>query len=1722
MKRASVHFLIMSLLFALGFAFSTNAQAFEFNTDNSNDFSLISESFSSSETQIHFSLNDFDVDSINVDGRTYSIFSLDGAQSIQETGLPDLPSISKLVLIPPQSGVELILTNCVTTRIADITPCPVLSLESDGSNQNFFFNDNFVNLSSSKSDPAFLGSDGFFPPFQAEIQPPAILRGYRIVKLTINPLRWNPITGDLEILRSADFELNFNTYSNQTNIITDPNRSRPSRFVNKILEGMGIDSNSPARDDNFTGGSIAFIIGEWDDVFDALQPLVEWKRRMGWSAEIIRVRRNDRRTDIHDAIQDAYDNWEIPPEYVVLVGDAPGHEGNNYTLAYWNEQNGSNYAYETDHHYAELEGNDILPEAAVGRLVFDSIDMLQTQINKIIQYESNPYIAEGAHAGWQLKAAVAATDSRSGGSTINLCKWFKDLAVGHGFTNVSELYFSNNSPQPDPTDFLLNAMTRGISFLLYRGWADMNGFEPRDINQYRNGGMLPFVMLATCNTGEYATGSPWSYSEAFAIRENGGAIGCVGTSGATHTAYNNNIASSTLRAMFNEGITSQGWALMQGKMSLYANYAGRGDIMHRENNNMEAWLTHVYIYNLMGDPSVELFTDVPSELIVNHPDFLRPGETYLEVEVLNTSDNTPNSDARVCLYYPGEFQLVSATDGDGKCGFVLDGNWLDRGIVQLTITGTNIKPYLADLDILPDEGFIGVSSFMINDDHFGLSNGNSDGLASSNEMIELSVRITNYNIDNLGDEMTAVLSSLSPNVNVLVGEAGFTSIPDRGESRNGQFLIKIEDKVREESSVDLELIVATADDNWTSRFTLPLGSAVIKPFGVEWIDDPLAPGDSARLKINLQNLGNIISTEMDAKVYSQHPLIQVLQRDTRFGQIMPGSIGQSRDTLVISADERLPIGSAVGLMILLENYCGFQDTMTLQLNVNSNLETLPFGPDNYGYYCIDDADQSSSNHPDYEWIEIDPDQDGQGNDTNLEDVAEDDDQSIVVDLPFSFKYYGQEFGQITICTNGWVALGDHSNVNSARNRHILNGETPPAMICPFWDDLITTNNGGIYYWFNRDEHYFVVEWSQMRKLGPRRNNEPEESFQVILYDPEFHETPTGDGDILFQYLQVTDNRSCYQNWDTPYATVGMVSPDLRNGLEYTYWGQLHEGAPPLVPERAVLMTTRYPYESGTIQGTVTDGGNDQPISDVRITTSSGFYCLTDENGHFRMAGLLIADNYTITAAKGAYGDTTITDISIDPDEEVQLALSLLKPEFRLSRSDLNLETLPDSIKNATVILENPGSQTMYYQSHVAFGWEDTLDTWYPLLTWPVSDIIGDTELHGITFTGADWLISGGSNGTDENWFYRFGSGGLYRDRIAQPLASVNGIRDMEFFDEFLYGVYWSSYIKKIDPQTGEEIIRLDVPNECTNLRGLTIDPETGKFYISCRNGIIYALELIGEDSLAIIDTIELIDPRDSQIANRCNSLSWLADDADGFNLYVTSDHDPDVNDQRPSLSVYKINTVSHKIRFLTDLPTLDESFTFDGGTCITSQWDTQLTVFAGIFDGPDGDIAAIFALKPQVSWLSYEPAIDTLDASESREISFSIDPTELDLGVHYTSIEFHHNAEFGITRLPIEISVTEVLSSGSIFQPTAFQLQQNFPNPFNAVTEISFSLATPGMTQLTIFDLQGRLVAEPVNGNLDAGNHTFRFNGKNLASGLYIYRLDYAGHQLVKKAVLLR
>ena len=137
--------------------------------------------------------------------------------------------------------------------------------------------------------------------------------------------------------------------------------------------------------------------------------------------------------------------------------------------------------------------------------------------------------------------------------------------------------------------------------------------------------------------------------------------------------------------------------------------------------------------------------------------------------------------------------------------------------------------------------------------------------------------------------------------------------------------------------------------------------------------------------------------------------------------------------------------------------------------------------------------------------------------------------------------------------------------------------------------------------------------------------------------------------------------------------------------------------------------------------------------------------------------------------------------------------------------------------------------------------------------------------------------------------------------------------------------------------------------------------------------------------------------------------------------------------------------------------------------------------------------------------------IDTLlFGNQTADVSFGRFPDGAD-GTEFFSVPTpgYANIATGITR-----------STGIV--PVSTHLEQNYPNPFNPFTTIRWHLAAGGHAEISVYNLIGKRVAILTAGQFRPGSHSVRFDGSNLASGVYYVVLDAGASREARKMLLIR
>jgi hypothetical protein len=184
----------------------------------------------------------------------------------------------------------------------------------------------------------------------------------------------------------------------------------------------------------------------------------------------------------------------------------------------------------------------------------------------------------------------------------------------------------------------------------------------------------------------------------------------------------------------------------------------------------------------------------------------------------------------------------------------------------------------------------------------------------------------------------------------------------------------------------------------------------------------------------------------------------------------------------------------------------------------------------------------------------------------------------------------------------------------------------------------------------------------------------------------------------------------------------------------------------------------------------------------------------------------------------------------------------------------------------------------------------------------------------------------------------------------------------------------------------------------------------------------------------------------------------------------------------------------------------------------------------------DGDGIDFYGVKLSMSltggstpfdWQAFEP--DTVvyaDSGGSAFVYFSVYAPIFNADTANTisyTVFSHLDTTVTVTgSFNLFMSITEVDDPNISVLPGSFALFQNYPNPFNPTTTIAYQMATSSAVNLEVFDILGRVVDNRDLGLLPAGPGEIEFDGSDLASGIYFYRLSTESGSLTRKMILLK
>ena len=382
-------------------------------------------------------------------------------------------------------------------------------------------------------------------------------------------------------------------------------------------------------------------------------------------------------------------------------------------------------------------------------------------------------------------------------------------------------------------------------------------------------------------------------------------------------------------------------------------------------------------------------------------------------------------------------------------------------------------------------------------------------------------------------------------------------------------------------------------------------------------------GETILLRSLVKNIGASTAHSVLGILTAQDTLVSVIDSIVSFGHLSPADSTWGSSPYTITISPFCPGGHDLDFELLLVD--GNNNTWDASFSLTVQSIGGGTGPDPYGYYMYDDTDTSSGHAPVFDWFEIGP---PSGPGQLVSEITNEDADTVTYTLPFTFKYYNIDYSSIGMCSNGFLELY-YSTYRFGDNTSLPMLGGPRRTLAAFWDDLDPSLYGDIYYYDDAVNHRWILQFEECAHYG---SSATRETFQVIILDPQYYQTPTGDGECIYQYQYVADASS---------NTVGIEDETENRGLRYVYNGNYGPNAQPIATNRAILVTTKQPA-----------GSINTPwlyILDFMISDSAG----GNNNG-------IVEPNETIDIYMtiSNRGDTTATAVngilrSTDPDATIQ-------------------------------------------------------------------------------------------------------------------------------------------------------------------------------------------------------------------------------------------------------------------------------------------------------------------------------------------------------------------------------------------------------------------------------------------------------------------------------------
>ena len=918
--------------------------------------------------------------------------------------------------------------------------------------------------------------------------------------------------------------------------------SIPISFMNLVSNNYDI---LPSQINPQRGG---YLIISPDGIAAYLDDFVEFKESQGFDVYVMTLSETGPSAgDIKSAI-DSKLSEDPMLEYVLLIGDVDGFA--ECPSFYYGPENDV-----TDQQYSHLVGDDVIPDVFVGRLSIDSLSDLAVIFSKTIQYARDPLAFD---QDWLDRGLVVA-GNYSNTYPIPITPkwtsyWLMEELMDYGYAQVDTVFYP---PIQQGASYIIPIIDNGVGIVNYRGWGDANGwhypeFHVEDVNDLNNGWLTPVFMSYVCNSNDFANSVDPCLAEA--VLRGGtptvpkGGVAFIGPSDLhTSTKYNNVINAYMYDAMLNHDVVELGPAMQAGQYGLTKEFPA-------QSGAGEAQEFYANVYNILGDPSLQVYLDRPKQFLIEASELTRD-DGLLQLMIKDNETGLGVGNAVLSIMSEGQMLAKGVTDMAGEFMTSLDLDGLPsvdiysnkggfmQGKETIPLQDSDQALHLKSVNLHTDSGISPTLGSNFSFDIL-LENTSESNLAASFASITFSDQVSpsSINID---------VPAIEANQTALLEGMEITTYnTDIGNSILGNLSLNGDMEITFDFAIDLEMPV----------------------FNIEFTGE-VSPGDQFQPELLITNYTSGIYSDVSIQISELSEGANVIFDDALgYSSSFDSFESSSHQTNYAMTLADVSIGSDLTFLVEFQKDANTFFSQEVSIHLSPTTTNYPVAPNNYGYWAYDDLDEGFEQRPIFDWVELDPNYGGSG----ATHYQLDDDDHVDIELPFPFKYHGVQYDQITISSNGWTSF-EGCDIDYFWNMSIPMYMGPKAMLAPFSDDLetIDTDEDGVidkwidvYVMHDESNGRLIMEWS--RALNGY-DEVTEETFEVILYDQSSMPTESGDGVIEFQYLTIED-----VDVTKNYSTVGIEAPEKNYGLQYVFNNVYAPGAAPLDDERVIRFTTEAP------------------------------------------------------------------------------------------------------------------------------------------------------------------------------------------------------------------------------------------------------------------------------------------------------------------------------------------------------------------------------------------------------------------------------------------------------------------------------------------------------------------------------------------------------------------